>query len=181
MRICSLLTSCGWFDLSLAQVLQRAKTHVQRGQIDAALKLYKGLLVTVPNHPQVNTELGVLSLYHRPPQEAIQPLEKAALAQPQAQQVWMCLLVAHQRCGNLGKAREILASMRQRGYAENNLMAFEQELNEPPPERVEAVRRLLEQHNHLSAEIAARLLVEDFPSHAGAQALLQEVMAKVSP
>ena len=47
----------------------------------------------------------------------------------------MCLLVAHQRCGNLGKAREILASMRQRGYAENNLMAFEQELNEPPKRR----------------------------------------------
>jgi hypothetical protein len=80
-----------------------------------------------------------------------------------------------------GKAREILASMRQRGYAENNLMAFEQELNEPPPERVEAVRRLLEQHNHLSAEISRKTAGRGLPSHAGAQALLQEVMAKVSP
>jgi predicted Zn-dependent protease len=154
---------------------------VHRGQIVAALKIYKGLLVTFPNHPQVNTELGVLSLYHRPPQEAIQPLEKAALAQPQAQQVWMCLLVAHQLCGNLVKARDVLASMRQKGFPEKELSGFEQELNEPPPERVDAVRRLLKQYNHLSAEIAARLLVEDFPSHAGAQALLQEVIAKVSP
>jgi len=71
--------------------------------------------------------------------------------------------------------------MRQRGYAENNLMAFEQELSEPPPDRLASVHKLLEQHDFLSAEIAARLLVEDFPEHAGTGVLLQEVMAKVSP
>jgi pentatricopeptide repeat protein len=165
--------------LSLALILRRAQSHVQRGQIDAALKLYKGLLVSVPNHPQVNTELGVLSLHHRPPQEAIKPLEKAALAQPHAQQIWVCLLVAHQRCGNLVKAREVLASMRQKGFSEKELAVFEQELNEPPPDRLASVRRLLEQNNLLSAEIAARLLVEDFPSNAEAGQLLQEVLGQV--
>jgi predicted Zn-dependent protease len=140
MRSCRPLTSCGWFDLSLTLILKRAQTHVQRGQIDAALKLYRGLLVSVPNHPQVNTELGVLSLHHRPPQEAIKPLEKAALAQPNAQQIWVCLLVAHQRCGNLVKAREVLASMKMKGFPEKELAVFEQELNEPPPDRLEAGR-----------------------------------------
>jgi hypothetical protein len=177
---CSPQPSCGSIELSLTLILRRAQSHVQRGQIDAALKLYKGLLVSVPNHPQVNTELGVLSLHHRPPQEAIKPLEKAALAQPNAQQIWLCLLVAHQRCGNLVKAREVLASMKMKGFPEKELAVLEQELNEPPPDRLAAVRSLLEKHNHLSAEIAARLLVEDFPGHAEAGFLLQEVLGRVA-
>ena len=162
--------------MSFPQILNRAQSHVKRGQIDAALKLYKGLLLTFPNHPQVNTELGVLSLHHRPPQEAIKPLEKAALAQPHAQQIWVCLLVAHQRCGNLVKAREVLARMRQKGFPEKELAVFEQELNEPPPERLEAIEKLITQQSYVSAEIAARLLVEDFPEHAAGDKLLQRVL-----
>jgi predicted Zn-dependent protease len=68
--------------LSLALILQRAQTLVQRGQIEAAIKLYKGLLVTVPHHPQLNSDLGMLYLQHRTAQEAIKPLEKAASALP---------------------------------------------------------------------------------------------------
>lgn len=84
-------------NLSLNQLLRRAQIHVKRGQIDAALKIYKGLLVTFPNHPQVNTEVGVLLLHHRPAQEAIKPLEKAVAALPMARDLSVCLLVAHQR------------------------------------------------------------------------------------
>jgi predicted Zn-dependent protease len=73
--------------------MTRARACVQRGQIDAALKLYKGLLLTFPNNPQVNTELGVLSLHHRPPEEAIKPLEKAVSAWPLAFELWVCLSV----------------------------------------------------------------------------------------
>jgi hypothetical protein len=166
--------------LSLPQILNRAQSHVKRGQIVAALKLYKGLLVTVPNHPQVNAELGVLLLHHRPPQDAVIPLEKAVKTQPNFFDLWVCLFVAHQRCGNLVKAREVLASMRQKGFPEKELAGFERELNEPPPDRLASVHKLLGQHDHLSAEIAARLLVEDFPEHSGAAVLLQEVLARVS-
>jgi len=164
--------------LSLALILRRAQTHVQRGQIEAALKLYKGLLVTVPNLPQVNAELGMLCLQHRPPQEAIKPLEKAALALPQAERVWVCLLVAQHRCGNHSRVKELLATMRQSGFDEAELNKIERDLNGLPADRVAAVRALIEQHNHVSAEIAARLLVEDFPEQAEAGLLLQEVLAQ---
>ena len=163
--------------MSLAQILQRAQTHVKRSQINAALKLYKGLLVTVPNHPQVNTELGVLLLHHRPPQEAIKPLEKAVTALPLAFELWMCLLVAHQRCGHLHKAREILASMRQKGFPEKELAQFEQELNEPPREDLETLEQMLAQQQWVNAEIAARMMVNDYPASTTAQASLQRVLA----
>ena len=151
---------------------------MQRGQIDAALKLYKGLLVTVPNHPQINAELGMLCLQHRTPQEAIKPLEKAALALPQAERVWVCLLVAHHRCGNQNRIKELLAIMRQSGIDEEELNKIERDLNRLPADRVAAVRELIDQHNHVSAEIAARLLVADFPEQAEAGLLLQEVLAQ---
>jgi hypothetical protein len=163
--------------LSLAQILQRAQTHVKRNQINAALKLYKGLLVTVPNHPQVNTELGVLLLHHRPPQEAIKPLEKAVTALPLAFELWMCLLVANQRCGHLHKAREVLASMRQKGFPEKELAQFEQELNEPPSEDLETLEQMLAKQQWVNAEIAARMMVNDYPASATAQASLQRVLA----
>ena len=177
MRTCSPLTSCGWFDLSLGLILQRAQTHVQRGQIEAAFKLYKGLLVTFPNHPQVNGEMGMLCLQHRPPQEAIKPLEKAAAAMPQAD---MILLVAHHRCGNHERVKELLTTMRQNGLDEEELNKIERDLIEPPPHRIDAVRQLIEKQDVVSAEIAARLLVQDFPDHAEAGELLQEVLAQAS-
>ena len=163
--------------MSLGLILQRAQTHVQRGQIEAAIKLYKGLLVTVSNHPQVNGELGMLYLQHRTPQEAIKPLEKAAAARPQAEKIWICLLVAHHRCGNHTRVKELLATMRQSGFDEDALNKIEQDLNEPPPYRIDAVRQLIEKQDLMGAEIAARLLVQDFPDHEASGRLLQEVLA----
>jgi predicted Zn-dependent protease len=162
--------------LSLSQILNRAKSKVQRGQIDSALKLYKGLLLTFPNHPQVNTEVGVLLLHHRPPQEAIKSLEKAASALPLVFDLWVCLLVAHQRCGNLHRVREVLIEMRQKGFPEEELKVFEQRLSAPPQERLEAIEKLIAQQNNVSAEIAARLLMEDFPEYAEGHKLLQRVL-----
>ena len=115
--------------MSLALILKRAQTHVQRGQIEAALKLYKGLLVSVPNHPQVNGQLGMLLLQHRLPQEAIKPLEKAALVLARAVKVWICLLVAHHRCGNHDRIKELLATMRQSGFDAGELDKIERDLN----------------------------------------------------
>ena len=48
--------------MSLNQTLTRARACVQRGQVDSAIKLYRGLLVSMAHHPQINTELGVLLL-----------------------------------------------------------------------------------------------------------------------
>jgi len=163
--------------LTLPQILNRAQSHVKRGQIDAALKLYKGLLLTFPNHPQVNTELGVLTLHHRPPQEAIKPLEKAVSALPLAFQLWVCLLVAHQRCGNLHRAKEVLVEMKQKGFPEEELKVFEQELSEPPREDIETLEQMLAQQQWVNAEIAARMMVNDYPASATAQASLQRVLA----
>jgi hypothetical protein len=63
---------------------------------------------------------------------AIKPLEKAASALPKAEKVWICLLVAHYRCGNHSRVKEVLAIMRQRGFDEQELHKIEHDLTQPP-------------------------------------------------
>jgi hypothetical protein len=125
--------------MSLQHALIRARGCVQRGQVDAAIKLYRGLLVSFAHHPQVNADLGLLLLQHRSAQEAIPYLSRAVAALPTALQPWVCLVIAHQRCGDLVSAREVLAQMHAQGFDAAQLAVYEQELNEPTPEAVQAL------------------------------------------
>ena len=69
--------------------------------------------------------------------------------------------------------------MRQSGFDEQELHKIEHDLSQPPPDRIAAVRQLIDKQDVVSAEIAARLLVQDFPDNEAAGMLLQEVLAQV--
>ncbi len=66
--------------------------------------------------------------------------------------------------------------MRQKGFPESELAQFEQELSVPPQDRLEAIEKLIAQKNYVSAEIAARLLMEDYPGHEVGGQLLHKVL-----
>ena len=165
--------------MSIQHALVRARGCVQRGQIDSAIKLYRGLLVSFAQHPQVNADLGLLLLQHRTAQEAIPYLSRAVAALPTAFQPWVCLVIAHQRCGDLVSARDVLAQMHAQGFDAAQLAVYEQELNEPTPEAVQALTQLIHSGNRISAEIAARMMVQDYPSSATARGCLARVMEMV--
>jgi hypothetical protein len=42
---------------------------------------------------------------------------------------------------------------------------YEQELNEPPPEDLQALEQMLGQQQWVNAEIAARMMVNGYPGH----------------
>lgn len=161
--------------MSLNQTLTRVRACVQRGQVDAAIKLYRGLLVSMTNHPQINTELGVLLMQHRTPQDAVPFLGRAVASAPAAFEPWVFLVIAHQRCGDLLRARQVLAQMQAQGFDATRLAVYEQELNEPTP------AQLIDSGNHVSAEIAARMMVSDYPSSATARDFLQRVLQQGEP
>ncbi len=56
------------------------------------------------------------------------------------------------------------------------LAVYEQELNEPTPEAVQVLVQLIDSGNRISAEIAARMMVQDYPSSATAKDCLARVM-----
>jgi hypothetical protein len=145
---------------------------VQRGQVDAA----SVLLVSMAHHPQINTELGVLLLQHLTPQVAVPFLDKAVAAVPAAFEPWVFLVIAHQLCSDLLRARQVLAQMQAQGFDGTRLVVNEQELNEATPEAAQALAQLIDSGNRVSAEIAARMMVSDYPSSATARDFLNRVM-----
>ena len=59
------------------------------------------------------------------------------------------------------------------------MAVYEQELNEPTPEVVQALVQLIDSGNRISAEIAARMMVQDYRSSATARDCLARVMEMV--
>jgi hypothetical protein len=68
--------------------------------------------------------------------------------------------------------------MHSQGFAAAQLAQYEQELHEPPPEDLQAIELMLSQQQWVNAEIAARMMVNDYPDSATAQACLQRVLRR---
>ena len=66
--------------------------------------------------------------------------------------------------------------MHVQGFDAARLAVYEQELNEPTPEAVQALVQLIDSGNRISAEIAARMMVLDYPSSATARECLARVL-----
>ncbi len=63
------------------------------------------------------------------------------------------------------------------GIAPEHMDRFRQDLSEPPERSVQALDKLVANGKRLSAEIAARLLVSDYPDSKAAHACLKRVLA----
>ena len=150
---------------SLAQTLQHAQALEQRGKAEAAIKLYRGLLVLQPSHPLVHARLGGLLLRCGRPAQAIASLEQALQAEPAVMGHWVRLLSAYQQSDNMARARDLLEEAIDVGLPAEPLQALAHAIQEPPQVRQEGLLKLYSQGSHLSTEIAARLLMDDYPSH----------------
>jgi hypothetical protein len=64
----------------------------------------------------------------------------------------------------------VLADMHTQGFADTQLAQYEQELDEPLREDLQALEQMLGQQQWVNAEIAARMMVNDYPDSATAQA-----------
>ena len=74
------------------------------------------------------------------------------------------------RRGDVHAPRAVLADMHTQGFADTQLAQYEQELDEPLREDLQALEQMLGQQQWVNAEIAARMMVNDYPDSATAQA-----------
>ena len=149
--------------MSIDVTLLKARQHVRSGQYDAAIKLYRGLLRLTPKQAQINSLLGAVLIQVGQHEAASEVLEVALAGEPSNPEHWVRLLVAHHRAGHVQRARELLSHGASIGIPAEHIERFRQDLAEPPRQTVEAVERLIKVGNKVSAEIAARLLVSDYP------------------
>lgn len=163
--------------MSVEKIIRSARLHVQSGQYEAAIKLYRGLLRLTPKQAQINSLLGAVLIQVGQYEAAAEVLEVAFAGEPHDPEHWVRLLVAHHRAGHVQRARELLPQGEAMGIPAEHIERFRQDLSEPPPKSVAAIEKLIEASNWVSAEIAARLLVSDYPESAAAQACLDRVLA----
>jgi len=163
--------------VSIQKALLKARQHVQSGQYDAAIKLYSGLLRLTPKQPLVNGLLGALLIQIGRPQEAVKPLEIAFALAPENPENWVRLLIAHHRGGDIHRARELLEQGAQLGVPEDKLSVFRKDLSGPPETAIKSVSKLIETGNRITAEIAVRMMVADYPESPIVKELLARVMA----
>ena len=60
---------------------------------------------------------------------------------------------------------------------EDRIEQLRKELREPPASALEALRKLMASGNHVSAEIAARMMLADYPESQAVQDRLNKVLA----
>ncbi len=89
---------------------------------------------------------------------------------------WSLQILAHQRSGDVHAVRAVLADMRTQGIEAAQLAQYEQEL-EPSLEDLQALEQMLSQQQWVNTEIAARMMVSDYPSSAKARDFLNRAMA----
>ena len=163
--------------MAIDNTLLKARQHVQSGQYEAAIKLYRGMLRLTPKQAQINSLLGAVLIQVGQHEAAAEVLEVAFAGEPNNPEHWVRLLVAHHRAGHVQRARELLPQGAAMGIPAEHIERFRQDLSEPPSKSVVAVEKLMAAGNWVSAEIAARLLVSDYPESAAAQACLDRVLA----
>ena len=101
--------------LTIEQALQQAVTHHQAGELQEAGELYRAILQTHPNHPEVNHNRGVLAVQMKQPATGLPYFMAALDVDPACGQYWLSYIDALFQAGQLEDARQVLALAQQQG------------------------------------------------------------------
>lgn len=162
--------------MSIQQTLHKARQHLQSGNYESAIKLYRGLLRLAPRHPQINGLLGMLLLQTGRPEQAIRPSELAYAGEQSNAENWIRLMAVYHRSGRVTQARALLAKGVEIAVPQDLIERIRFSLNEPPPEALAAIGGLMKNGNCVGAEIAARMMVADYPDSQVAKECLGHVV-----
>ena len=162
--------------MTIQQTLLKAHQCVKAGQYDAAIKHYRGLLRLTPKHPQVNNLLGTVLIQVGQPEAAAKVLEVALEAEPANPEHWIRLIAAYHRAGHVQRARKLLPQGVAMGVDNDLMEQLHKSLSEPPALALQALGKLVKAGNVVSAEIAARMMVEDYPDSITAKNCLAMVI-----
>ena len=161
--------------MSIHQTLLKAHQCVKAGQYDAAIKHYRGLLRLTPKHPQVNNLLGTVLIQVGQPEAASKVLQVALEAEPANPEHWIRLIAAYHRAGHVQRARELLPQGVAMGVDNDLMEQLHKSLTEPPTLALQALNKLVKTGNRMTAEIAARMMVQDYPDSVTAKNCLTMV------
>ena len=81
-------------ELSVQKVLRQAFAQQNEGKLQEAERLYRAVLDSVPEHPEANHNLGILTLSLNQIKTAVILLKTAVESDPTNEQYWVSYIVA---------------------------------------------------------------------------------------
>ena len=180
--------------LTIEQALRQGVAAQKEGKLHDAERLYRAILKSQPNHPDVNHNLGVIAIRVNKADAAV-PLFKTALeARPKVDQFWMSYIDALIKTERFDDARLVLANAQHAGVTAEKLQTFIEQLQSKPSpidDRPEQEMADLRQSNLIALSAAIKLreignyteaqewlsnLIENDPNNAEAISLLSHVL-----
>lgn len=107
---------------------------------------------------------------------SVELLEVALTAAPAKPKYSTRLLVAHQRAGRVQPARELIEHGLNPAFLTSTLTNSDKTFTSHERSHMRALNPLIENGKHVSAEIAARLMVKDYPDSAAVKSLMHRVL-----
>lgn len=101
--------------LIIEQAMEQAIAEHQSGHLQVAEALYRGILQLKPDHPEVNHNLGVLTVQNNQPADALPYFLAALDADPAHSQYWLSYIDALFQAGQPDEARQVMALAREQG------------------------------------------------------------------
>jgi tetratricopeptide (TPR) repeat protein len=152
--------------IALADSLRRAELCFQQGQTHQAKQLLAKVLKFLPQHPQANSQLGVLLMQTGQPENAIRHFRIACEAQPKILFHWLRLLAAYQQTGNVEQAQQVLEQAATYQWSAQVMEQLAKVATEPAEDRQLGLVAMYQSgKDPLITEIAARFFVDDYPDH----------------
>jgi tetratricopeptide (TPR) repeat protein len=160
---------------ALSHLLVKANQSWEADRIGQASRAYQQILRLLPMHALANSRVGITLFRARQYTQAIGYFNRARNAQPTSFAHWARLLVAYRRAGQLVETENLLSEIRKQGFPSQDIEVLEKLLDEPDEKRQQALIEFRDAKDWKNAEIAARLLLEDYPGHALGRKILGEI------
>ena len=102
--------------LTIEQALERAIAAHKEGKLNEAENIYRAILQSQPNHPEVNHNLGLIAVSVNQIESAI-PLFKTALdTNPNVEQFWLSYVEALVRAERQKDAKQAIKKAKKKGF-----------------------------------------------------------------
>ena len=160
-------------EITLDEAFQRGVEAQKAGRLQEATKFYRAILKVYPKHPDVNHNMGVLSVGLGNLVECI-PFFKIAVEQsPLVSQYWTSYVQALIRFDKIGAAQEAIKQARDNGLTDevykNLCNSLNQKSNEPKngsPSNVQVanITQLYADQKYLAAINRISILLQSFPN-----------------
>jgi tetratricopeptide (TPR) repeat protein len=165
-------------ELTIDQALQQGIAAHKEGKLQEAEKLYKAIIVSQPDHPDANHNLGLLAASVGKVDSALPHFKIALESNSKTEQFWLSYIGALMNLGQLDNARQVLNQGKASGVKSDKIDQLDTQLNDmvssslpigdnsnSSKQQIDGLISLYTQGNLQEALVLGNTLANQFPNN----------------